>query len=415
MKIKRPNRIIYFISYILVYPLLKIFFRFEINREFFDSPKGAFILLSNHITMLDFLLVMLPLFPKRRLNAVAAQKWYLFKPLHKLLPAMGCIPKNMFDPDMRSIVGIKTVLKRGDAVLLFPEGRCSSSMAYTGMHKTTGKLLKKLEVPVVSALIEGGNICLPHWRGGFRLGKIRITYRNLFSADDFSSLSVAEINATVDARLSGIEGALPVKKPFQTFRAKNLTEGLARILYYCPKCESEFALVTFENIISCSSCSFSATMDRQGLLTPSDDGSGGEHVSVWFGKQVSHEMRTLSADMKPIVDKVSVSTPSPVPGGGIIHSGTGTMTIDRNGWRFEGTLHGESSDLFFPVESVPAISYDHQNNYQIYYGGDYYMFMPSEPKKCIKYVILAECLHYKFASEPLLTLGVNSGFAEYCK
>ena len=412
MKIKHPSGFLYFIAYIIFYPLLKIFFRLEINRDFLNMPKGAFLLLSNHITMLDFLLVMLPLYPKRRLNAVAAQKWYLYKPLNKILPAGGGIPKNMFDPDMRAIVGIKTVLKRGGCVLLFPEGRCSSSMAYTGMHKSTGKLIQKLKTPVITALIEGGDVCLPHWRKGFRLGKIRVTYRNLFSGDELAALSVAEINAAVDARLSGIEGAVPVRKPFQTLSRKRLADGLARILYYCPKCESEFTLKTSDNTISCSSCGFFATVDRQGLLTYSDGSAEKEHISVWFGKQVRHEMRSLSVDMKPIVDSVSVSTPASVLGDGIVHSGNGTMTIDPSGWRFEGVLHGKETCLFFPVDSVPAMSYDHQNNYQIYYGGDYYMFMPSDPQKCIKYVILAECLHSKFASEPLLTVGVNSGLVD---
>jgi len=412
MKVKKPNRFIYFTAYGMVYPLLKILFRLEVNRKFFDLPKGPFILLANHSTMLDFLFTMLPLFPKRRVNAVTAQKFFLHKPLHKALPAMGCIPKKMFDPDVRSIVGIKNVLKRGGCVLLFPEGRITNSMAYAGMHKSTGKLLKKLGVPVVSCFIEGGDVCIPHWRRGFRLGKIRVTYRNLFSADDLSSLSVSEINAAVDARLSGAQGGVPARKPYKTLRAKKLAEGLSRILYYCPRCECEFTLETKGNTITCKSCGYSASMDRQGLLTPVDGSGDGEHVSVWFAKQTRFEMRSLDEDKLPIIDKVTVRTPSSKPGDGTIVSGAGIMTIDRSGWQFDGELHGEKTTLFFPVESVPALSYSHHDSYQIYFGGDYYTFAPDDPKKCIKYVVLAECLHRKFANDPLMTAGVNSGFAE---
>ena len=411
MKVKRPNVFLYFIAYILIYPMLKLLFRFEVNREQFDLPEGPCLFLANHLSLYDFLFVMLPMFPKRRINAVTAQKFFFTKPLHKILPKMGCIPKNMFDPDVRSIVGIKTVLKRGGSVLLFPEGRCSNSMAYSGMHRSTGKLVEKLGVPVVSCFIEGGEICAPHWREWFRFGKVRITYRNLFSESDLSSLDAQEISSAIDARLSGSDGAMPSRKPLQTVYARKLAEGLSRILFYCPGCESEFTLVTAKNTISCSSCGFSATMDRQGLLTPSDGSLDREHTSIWFGKQAQFVARSLSENMVPIVDNVKVSTPSPKPGGGMVVSGMGVMTIDRNGWCFKGIMHGEDTTLFFPVDSVPAISYDHQKNYQIFSNGDYFTFTPSDLRMCIKYVVLAECLHWKFASEPRLTAGINSGFA----
>ncbi|MCL2249611.1 MAG: 1-acyl-sn-glycerol-3-phosphate acyltransferase [Oscillospiraceae bacterium] len=411
MKIKRPNIFLYFIAYILIYPMLKLLFRFEANRDHFDLPKGPCLFLANHLSLYDFLFVMLPMFPKRRINAVTAQKFFFAKSLHKILPKLGCIPKNMFDPDVRSIVGIKAVLKRGDSVLLFPEGRCSSSMAYSGMHRSTGKLVEKLGVPVVSCFIEGGEICAPHWRKWFRFGKVRVTYRNLFSKSDLSSLSTQEISSAIDARLSGAEGTAPAHKPFRTVFARKLAEGLSRILFYCPSCESEFELLTSKNTISCSSCGFSATMDKQGLLTSSDANSDREHISIWFGKQARFVGRSINENMEPIVDNVKVSTPSPEPGGGMVVSGAGTMTIDRSGWRFEGIMHGENATLFFPVDSVPAISYDHQKNYQIFSNGDYFTFTPSDLRMCIKYVVLAECLHWKFASEPRLTAGVNSGFA----
>ena len=81
-------------------------------------------------------------------------------------------------------------------------------------------MIKKFGVPVVTSYIEGATVCLPHWRKGFRTGRVRVTYKNLFSAEDTQSLSVDEINDAIDARLSGEEGSLPVDKPFKTFHSK---------------------------------------------------------------------------------------------------------------------------------------------------------------------------------------------------
>jgi len=407
--VKRPNAALYFIAYALVYPFLKVCFKLQVDRSNFDMPKGPYIVLSNHFTMLDFFMVMLSFYP-RRLNAVGAQKWFLYSPLHKILPMVGCIPKNMFDPDVRSIIGVKTVLNRGDGVLLFPEGRCSSSQEYVGMHKSTGKLIKKFGVPVISCYLEGAPVCVPHWRKGFRFGRIRVTYRNLFSEADIESLSIDEINAAVDARLSGAEGALPVIKPFQTVWSKRLAEGLHQILYYCPKCNEEFTTKTEGNIISCTACGNEATMGHDSRLTPSPGSIAEEEISLWFRDQVRNEMKSLHDDMEPIVEKVRVRTPAPKPGDGMVESGSGTMRIDPKGWHFDGEISGEQVSLFFPVESVPAISYDHCDNFQIYYGGDYYMFVPEDPRRCIKYVILAECLYWKFSSRHMMTPGKNSGY-----
>ena len=406
---KRPSAVLYFIVYILIYPILKICFRLKIERNDLELPDGPHIILSNHYTMIDFLLVMLSLYP-HRLNAVGAQKWFLYSPLHIFLPKLGCIPKNMFDPDVRSIIGMKTVLNRGDGILLFPEGRCSSSHAYVGMHKSTGKMIKKFGVPVISSYIEGAVVCLPHWRKGFRSGRIRVTYRNLFSEDDIKSMSIDEINDAIDARLSGVEGALPTNKPFKTFGQKRLAEGLHQVLYLCPKCKMEFTTVTEANTIRCTACENTAVMDREAKLTPTPGSVGEKEISLWFRDQVRHEMETLSADMEPFIENVKVRTPSPKPGDGMKESGCGVMRLDPEGWHFEGEISGKQVSLFFPIDSIPAMSYDHCDNYQIYFGGDYYMFIPEDPRKCIKYVILAECMYWKFASKVMMTPGKNSGY-----
>jgi len=62
------------------------------------------------------------------------------------------------------------------------------------------------------------------------------------------------------------------------------------------------------------------------------------------------------------------------------------------------------------VDNVPAITYEHHDNFQIYSNGIYYTFVPEDLKKCLKYVILTECAHWKFSSRVLMTPGKNSGY-----
>ena len=408
MKVKKPNALIYFLIYIFIYPLLKILFRLETDRRDYDPPIGPFLVVSNHSTFMDFLVVMLSIYP-RRLNAVTAQKFFLYKPLHWLLPVVGCIPKKLFEPDMRSIHGIKTVLKRGDRILIFPEGRCSTDGAYAGIHRSTGKLIKNLGVPVIGCHIDGAYTCMPYWRKGFRTGRARVKIAGLFSQEDIEKLSVDEINDALDVRLSGSDMP-PPRRSIRTFRARRLIEGLQGIIYWCPKCMEEFTLETKGNTIRCTSCGNEAVMDRTARLTPSPGSTVPENVQRWFSEQTRFEMRRLREDMEPIVEQVTVRIPASEPGKGVIPGGAGTLKLTPKGWYYTGEMSGESVDLFFPIESVPAVPFDPNNNFQIYAKGSFYMFTPRDARMSMKYALLGECMHRRFSPSIVLTPGVNDGF-----
>jgi len=348
---------------------------------------------------------MLALYPVK-VNAITAQKFFLYKPLHKLLPMMGCIPKNLFDPDVRSIIGIKTVLKRGGRVLLFPEGRCAYDGVYAGMHKSTGKLIKKLGVPVISASIDGAYKCMPFWRDGIRRGRSRIIISNLFSPDDLQSLSIDEINENIDKRLNR-ENEAPPNKPFRTSGVKRLAEGLQYILYWCPKCSGEFTMETKGCIIHCNACGNSAMLDRDMKLNPTPESVIPKDIPAWYKEQAIYEAKQLSDDMEPISERVNVLLPSDVPGGGMAVCGSGIIYLDSKGWRYEGELNGEKADLFFPIDTVPALPIDPNDVFQIYAHGTFCMFSPEDKQRCIKYSVIGECAYWKFASPVQMTESVT--------
>lgn len=409
MKVKNPNAVIYFFAYILIFPVLKFLFRLKVDKSGYSPPKGSFVVVSNHSSFADFLIAMLPLYP-HRINAVTAQKFFFYRPLHWLLPILGCIPKNLFDPDVRSIIGIKTVLKRGGKIILFPEGRCACDGVYAGMHKSTGKLIKKLGVPVISCSIDGAYTCMPFWRKGLKQGRARIIISNLFSQDDLKSLSAEQITDALDLRLSRA-GELPPAKPFQTFSSKGLAEGLDNILYWCPKCDSEFALESFNCTIRCSACGNGANLNKFAKFTPlSSDCVVFSDIHEWFREQARYERRKLHPDMEPIGEVVSVGLPSDIPGGGMVSCGEGTISLSPDGWRFTGTIKGEDVSLFFPIDTVPALPIDPNDVFQIYAGGTFYTFTPRDARKCVQYSVLGEAAYWRFASKPSMTPRRDGGF-----
>jgi 1-acyl-sn-glycerol-3-phosphate acyltransferase len=404
-KTKTPNAVLYFLVYIIIYPVLKTVFRLKVDRSDYKPPKGAFIVVSNHISFMDFLLVMLSVYSGKfiRLNALTAQKFFFYSPLHKFLPMMGCIPKNLFDPDIRAIIALKSVLKRGGKILIFPEGRCSVHGSYMGMHKTTGSLIKNLGVPVVSCHIAGAYLCMPFWRkSGTRAGKTQVTLANLFTPEDLKSMSVDEINAAIDQSLSGANVPEP-KKPFKIFRAKRLVEGLENMIYYCPKCSREFTLETKNNKICCAACGNSAEMDVYGKLTPSPGSMIPESVSAWYRAQAAYEKKALES-FELLEIPATVRMQAKQPGKGLDPAGEGILHLDPGGWHYKGRLHGENADIFFPIDSVPAMPFDPNDNFQIYSDGKFYAFCPKDnARACAKYATVGECAYWKFASSVQMT------------
>ena len=408
MNIRKPNGVLYFLVYILVYPLLKLLFRLKVDRTGYDPPEGPYIVVSNHCSYMDFIVVMLALYP-RRFNAVGAKKFFLYRPLNKLLPIMGVIPKNLFDPDTRAIKSIMAVIKRGDRVLLFPEGRCSTDGAYAGVHKSTGKLIKKLGVPVVGCRIEGAYTCMPFWRKGVRLGSERLTIAGLISAEEVGAMTADEINCAVDERLGG---PVPSSRAavFKTNKARKLTEGLQNVLYWCPACGAEFAHETRGNVIRCLACGSSAEMDREARLRPLGGGVSPGSVHEWFREQTRHEMSLLSENMIPVRTSATVRMPAAGEGRGMELCGSGELSLDSGGWHYSGELRGERAELFFPIDTVPALPFDPCDDFQIYAHGEFYMFTPEDPRRCAKYSTIGECAYHRFASAVLMTPGADSGF-----
>jgi 1-acyl-sn-glycerol-3-phosphate acyltransferase/predicted RNA-binding Zn-ribbon protein involved in translation (DUF1610 family) len=402
--VRKPNGPLYFALVVLLTPVLKICFRVKVDRKAYAPPKkGSFVVLCNHESFMDFVLSMWSVYP-RRLNAVAALKFYYYPALRRILNPMGAISKSLFDPDPKAIMGILSVIKRGGALLLFPEGRCSTDGAYAGMHKATGKLLKKLRVPVVSCRVEGAYVCMPFWRKGIRFGREYVTLANLFTAEDTQRLSVDEINSRIDARLSGADSAAAPKR-LGTARARDLTQGLENILYHCPRCGKEFTLRTERNMIICDSCGGAAEMRRDATLSPLRESAFPSSVRQWFALQAARETERIREN--PGAEYVRIDTVvrmRPPGGDGLAECGRGELWLNREGWHYAGTLRGEYTRMDFALETVPAMPFDPCDNFQIYSQGLLYAFTPAENRRaCVKYSLIGEAAYRCFSAAPQTT------------
>jgi len=184
---------------------------------------------------------------------------------------------------------------------------------------------------------------------------------------------------------------------------------LHNILYWCPKCGRELTLETEGLVIRCTACGNSARIDKTARLIPAPGSVVPEDVQSWYRDQSRFEISRLREDMEPVGVDVKVRMPANTARG-LVVSGEGRIWLDPEGWHYDGTLQGETVSLFFPIETVPALPFDPDDNFQIYSKGTFYALTPEDGRLCSKFATTGECAYWRFASRIQMTAGHNSGF-----
>lgn len=267
MKPKKPNGILYFLAMVVMWPYMKLCWHVKFHKKGFARPKGAFVVVGNHVTFYDFISIALALYP-RRINFVAAAYFFRGKMLGGLLRFMGVIPKLQFVPDIGSIKAIMGAVKGGRAVGLFPEGQVATYGRSDGFFPSgIGKLIKNLGVPVVLCHTDGGALVKPKWGKRKRRCPLDMTLHNLLSAEQVKQCTAAELDDMLRQALFYDDAAYALSHDRRP-KGKDRAEGLENALYLCPRCGGHCTYTAQGDRFSCTECSNAGLLDEHGLPTP---------------------------------------------------------------------------------------------------------------------------------------------------
>jgi len=122
-----------------------------VGRE--HIPKsGPVLLLANHQSYLDPVLVGVA---SKRYLTFLARKTLFRPPLGAIIESLNAIPIDTANMGLDGLRAVQERLKKGESVLVFPEGtRTPDGMLQPVMPGVT-MLIKKLDVPVVPVAIDG--------------------------------------------------------------------------------------------------------------------------------------------------------------------------------------------------------------------------------------------------------------------
>jgi 1-acyl-sn-glycerol-3-phosphate acyltransferase len=167
---KGVNVVVYLIVRALFQPFFHFYFRMErIGREHIPS-EGPVIVAANHRSFLDPFVI--GTMARRPMYYVAKQELFKRRWQAWVLNALGAFPVKRGEGDEDSIKTAEAILRRGDIVLIFPEGTRIRPGSLGKPRRGVGRLALETGAPVVPVAVIGTEDVRKGWR--IRPRKVRL-------------------------------------------------------------------------------------------------------------------------------------------------------------------------------------------------------------------------------------------------
>ena len=182
---------LYWLSISTCFIILQPFIRLEVTGKENIPKKGGFILASNHVSLIDP--VILGIACPRKLNFMAKEELFKIRLFRFWLNNNKAFPIKRNKSDISAIKEAIKRLKQG--LLIFPEGKRINDLSILDVKPGIGLLARKASVPILPVAISGAEKALPKGARFIRFAKTRIKFGNPFEIDknDSNELSAKKI------------------------------------------------------------------------------------------------------------------------------------------------------------------------------------------------------------------------------
>jgi 1-acyl-sn-glycerol-3-phosphate acyltransferase len=155
------NSLVYWPVRLVVKTGILLFFRLRrLGRE--HIPEGGVVLAANHRSFLDPFAIGCCI--RRPIYFVAKQELFKNPLVGWFLNCMGAFPVRRGDADEESVHTALTLLERGDAVVIFPEGSRIRAGSLAAPKRGVGRLALQSGAPVVPIAITGSERARQGWK-----------------------------------------------------------------------------------------------------------------------------------------------------------------------------------------------------------------------------------------------------------
>jgi 1-acyl-sn-glycerol-3-phosphate acyltransferase len=146
----------------LVAPIVGTVYRLEVRGAEHVPPRGGVIVVANHASLIDPLVLMTAI--PRTLRFLAKEELWSNRLLGPLLDALGAVPVVRGRGDVAALRRLVGLVEAGEAVGVFPEGGVRSA---GGWHRGAARLALETGAPIVPVRLVGTGDALRRGHVGF--------------------------------------------------------------------------------------------------------------------------------------------------------------------------------------------------------------------------------------------------------
>ena len=321
----------------------------QITKVNTEGLKPPFVMLCNHNAFMDFKVATKTIFPWRA-NYVVAIDGFIGR--EKLLRDVGCICKRKFTNDTMLIKQLMQTIKNGDVAIIYPEARYSLCGTTAVLPESLGKLCKLLKVPVVTLICHGHHVNSPFWNLKDRGVKpTEAEFTQIFDAETLKNTSVEDINKKINEVFQYDDFAWQKERGIK-ITYKGRAEGLHKVLYQCPACNTEYKMSSKGTILRCDSCKKEWNMTDLGEIEALNGETKFSHIPDWYEWERGNVRREVE-DGRYSTGELPVRVDTLPNAKKFIPLGKGTMIHDMNG--FTVKIIDKDGDTHEMIKNVPSL------------------------------------------------------------
>jgi 1-acyl-sn-glycerol-3-phosphate acyltransferase len=291
---------------------------------------------------------------------------------------------------------ILRLLAQGKVIGIFAEGQRTWDGATLPLIPTTAKLIKLAGVPVVSPILKGAYLTLPRWASSSRRGRVIVEHRIALTAEEVTTLSVAEIHERLVATLRHDDSEWQKLDP-RPYVSSRSAEALQLALFWCPECDELNTMKSRGRRFYCKSCGHGVRVSRYGWFASHPDGAAArsrfQTIREWSVAQQQAVARKVSAlhpqaPQEVLFQDAGIEYLRGFRTASLTREGVGSLAFARGGVEFrcdDGRL------VFFPWDELQGLHVVYRDQLEFYSGGRLCVFrFPAHDTSALKYLICAE-------------------------
>lgn len=264
-EVKFRHKVVRVVFKILLWPAIKIKYRFKYKRYKYLKNKGPFIILGNHTVAMDPILMSFG-YPFH-LYYIASEQIFNLGLLSKLLVYLvNPISKSKAQSDIGTIRKARKIVNEGGSIGVYPEGNVTYDGNAVTINDSIVKLIRLLNIDVIIYTTTGLYFSDPRWSVYRKKGKSSGDIVKTITKAEYDELDNDELLELIKSYLE-VNAYDQQKEKLVKYKGKNIAKGLERLVFMDLNVNEPFVTYTNKNELRSKVSDFKLVYDEYGYVT----------------------------------------------------------------------------------------------------------------------------------------------------